>query len=82
LYEISKKDAENNATLKCKTIYYNSFNNVTTLSDKKKLAVIQDLNGYIIAESDNVLLICKKDDEQRIRQYVLDAQLNHGDDYV
>jgi len=33
------------------------------------------LNGYIVAESDNVLLICKLEDEQRIRQYVNDANV-------
>jgi len=29
-----------------------------------------------------VLLICKKEDEQRIRQYVIDTQINYGDEYV
>ena len=82
LHDISEKDDGQNASLKSKTIYYNSRNNITTLSNKKKLAVIQDLDGYIIAESENVLLICKKDDEQKIRQYVIDAQLNYGDEYV
>ncbi|MCD7972048.1 MAG: mannose-1-phosphate guanylyltransferase [Candidatus Azobacteroides sp.] len=82
LRDISPKDEHGNASLKCKTIYYNSNNNITALSNPNKLAVIQDLEGYIIAESENVLLICKKDDEQKIRQYVIDAQLNFGDEYV
>lgn len=82
LHDISETDENGNTSLKSKTIYYNSHDNITALSNKNKLAVIQDLDGYIIAESDNVLLICKKDDEQRIRQYVIDAQLNFGDEYV
>ncbi len=82
LYDISEKDNHNNVSLKCKTMYYDSNNNIVTLSNSNKLAVIQDLDGYIIAESENALLICKKEDEQRIRQYVIDAQLNFGDEYV
>jgi mannose-1-phosphate guanylyltransferase len=40
-----------------------------------KLAVIQGLEGYIIVESDNALLICKASDEQRIRQFVNDVSM-------
>ena len=34
-----------------------------------KLAVIQGLEDYIVAESGNVLLICKKNEEQRIKHF-------------
>jgi mannose-1-phosphate guanylyltransferase len=40
--------------------------------------VLQGLTGYIVAESDKVLLICKKEDEQRIKQFVADAQIKYG----
>ncbi|MDD4992295.1 MAG: mannose-1-phosphate guanylyltransferase [Paludibacter sp.] len=74
LYEMSPKDEHENVSLKCKTAFYESENNIVVLPSEK-LAVIQDLNGYIVAESDNVLLICKLEDEQRIRQYVNDANI-------
>jgi len=74
LYEMSPKDEHENVSLKCKTAFYESENNIVVLPSEK-LAVIQDLNGYIVAESDNVLLICKLEDEQRIRQYVNDANV-------
>ncbi|EJX03868.1 hypothetical protein EVA_08028, partial [gut metagenome] len=35
-----------------------------------------------IAESDNVLLICKKNDESTIRKYVNDTQLKLGDEFI
>jgi mannose-1-phosphate guanylyltransferase len=72
LYELSGKDENGNATLKCNAQYYNSKNNVVVMNPKK-LTVIDDLDGYIVAEEDNVLLICKKENEQRIRQYVADV---------
>ena len=40
------------------------------------------LEGYLIAESDNVLLICKKDEEHTIRKYVNDAQIKLGEEYI
>ena len=49
---------------------------------KGKLAVIDGLEGYLIAESDNVLLICRKHEEHSIRKYVNDAQMQLGDDFI
>lgn len=74
LYEMSPKDEEQNVTLKCKTAFYESENNIVALP-AEKLAVIHDLEGYIVAESDNVLLICRRENEQRIRQYVNDINI-------
>lgn len=48
-----------------------------------KVAIIEGLEeGFLVAESDNVLLICKKDEEHAIRKYVNDAQIKLGDDYI
>jgi mannose-1-phosphate guanylyltransferase len=74
LYEMSTKDENKNVSLKCKTAFYESEENIVVLPSEK-LAVIQDLKGYIVAESDNVLLICKLEDEQRIRQFVNDMNI-------
>ena len=75
LYDLSPKDKEGNVTLKCESLMYNSKENIVVLP-QNKLAVIDGLEGYLIAESDNVLLICKKDEEHSIRKYVNDAQIN------
>lgn len=81
LYELSPKDKEGNVTLKCQTMLYDCKDNIIALPDNK-LAVINGLEGYLIAESDNVLLICKKDEEHTIRKYVNDAQIKMGDKYI
>ena len=80
LYDLSEKDEHANVTLKCQTAFYESQNNIVALP-QGKLAVINDLDGYIIAESDNVLLICKKENEHAIRQYVNDAQVKFNGKY-
>ncbi len=81
LYDLSEKDVQGNATLKCHSLLYNSTNNMVVLP-KGKLAVIDGLDGYLVAESDNVLLICKKDEEHAIRKYVNDTQIKLGEDYI
>lgn len=81
LHEITQKDDDNNASLHCKTLYIESNNNVVTMSDDK-LVVIQGLDGYIVAESDNTLLICKKEEEQRIKHFVTDVKFRYGDEYI
>jgi len=43
-----------------------------------KTVVIQGLKDYIVVESDKTLLICKKEDEQQIRQFVADVMLQEG----
>ena len=81
LYDIAPKDDAANTLLNSRVMAYDSHENLIALRDKNKLAVIQGLNGYIVADSGNVLLICKKEDEDRIKQFVADAQLKFGKEF-
>ncbi|GHV58140.1 mannose-1-phosphate guanylyltransferase [Bacteroidia bacterium] len=81
LHDLAQKDDNCNATLKCKSFFVESKNNLVTLADGK-LAVIQGLDDYIVVESDNVLLICQKSEEQRIKQFVNDVNMKFGTIYL
>lgn len=81
LWENSERDEYGNAQQGGSLFLYESNNNVIQLP-KDKLAVIQGLDGYIVVESDDVLLICKKESEQQIRQFVNDVRRVKGDEYV
>lgn len=81
LFDVYPKDKEENAVLKGHSLLYECNNNIIVLP-KNKLAVLQGLDGYLIAESDNVLLICKKEEENSIRKFVNDAQIKLGEDYI
>jgi mannose-1-phosphate guanylyltransferase len=76
LYDLSEKDAEENVTLHCDATYYDSHGNIVTLP-KGHLAIIQGLEDCIVAESEGVLLICKRGDEQQIRQFYMDAEVQY-----
>ena len=72
LYNLSDKDNDGNVSLHSEAHFYDSHRNIVTL-ESGKLAVIEGLDDYIIAENKGVLLICKKSDEQNIRDFVADA---------
>ena len=80
LYELSEKDESENVTLHSDAIFYDSHGNIVTLP-KGHLAVIQGLEDCIVAEANGVLLICKRKDEQQIRQFYADAEMNFGGKY-
>ncbi len=47
------------------------------------MGVINGLDGYIVAEEGNVLLICKKGDSSAmVRKYVNEVQMKYGDEFV
>ena len=81
LYEVSPKDEDNNASLHCKTLYIESTGNIVTTNDNK-LVVLQGMDDYIVVESDNVLLICKKQEEQRIKHFLTDVKFRFGEEYI
>ncbi|GAB4131160.1 MAG: mannose-1-phosphate guanylyltransferase [Bacteroidia bacterium] len=81
LYTHIKKDDNENAVVGKQVMLYNSKNCVVHMP-KDKLVVIEGLDDYIIVESDNILLICKKQDEQQIRTFVNDVKVSKGEKFV
>lgn len=81
LYDISSKDKNGNVNQEGKSLIYESDNNIIAVP-KDKLVVIEGLKNYIVADSDNVLLICRKDEEERIRQIVNDAKAKFGNEFT
>ena len=81
LHEASPKDQHKNVSTNGHTVLYDCSNNIVALPEGK-LAVIQGMQDYLIADTDNVLLICKKDDQSAIRRYVNDVQIKLGEEFV
>ena len=62
------QDKSGNATVGTDIRLYDSKNCIVHASEEKRV-VVQGLDGYIIAEKDNTLLICKLEEEQRIKEF-------------
>ncbi|MDF1672474.1 MAG: mannose-1-phosphate guanylyltransferase [Vicingaceae bacterium] len=67
-------DENKNAVVGKNVMLYESKGNIVNVP-KNKLVVLQGLKDYIVVESDNILLVCKKQDEQEIKQFVSDIKL-------
>ncbi len=51
-------------------------------ADNKKLVLLQGMDDFIIVDTHDVLLICKKDREQEIKEYVTEVKRNKGDKFL
>jgi mannose-1-phosphate guanylyltransferase len=74
-------DEHQNGVVGNHVVMYNSADNVVHVPNEK-LAVLHGLNGYIVVDTKDVLLICKKQDEQKIKQFVNDIKINKGEKWV
>ena len=68
LQQQSKRDLYGNACIGPDITLFESHDCIVHTTQEKKV-VIQGLDGYIVAENDDTLLICKLSEEQRIKQF-------------
>ena len=80
-YENSPKNLANNVTQKCKVVAYNSTGNIFMAPDDK-LVVVNGLKDFVVADAGDVLMICPKSEEQKIRQMVNEVELRFDDKYM
>ena len=73
LHAISSKDVHNNALIGNDIQMFESRNCVVHTTQEKKV-VIQGLNGFIVAEKYDTLLICRMSEEQRIKQFAEESK--------
>ena len=68
LMEQTHKDLYGNALIGENIHMIDSHNCIVHTTEEKKV-VVQGLDGYIVAEKDNQLIVCKLSEEQRIRLF-------------
>ena len=74
LYTHLNHDSTGNGVIGDNVHVYDSKNCIVNVP-KDKLVVLQGLDNYIVVESNDTLLVCKKEDEQKIKQFVSDIKL-------
>jgi mannose-1-phosphate guanylyltransferase len=80
-YETIEKDYLDNAVAGNQVMIFDATKNMIH-ADNKKLIVVQGLEDYIIVDTKDVLLICQKDKEQEIKEYVAEVKRNKGEKYI
>ncbi|MDO4160530.1 MAG: mannose-1-phosphate guanylyltransferase [Prevotellaceae bacterium] len=82
IYESMSKVEGDNVVISSRVIMDNSKGNIVKLPDDH-MGIINGLDGYIVAEKGNVLLICKKEDSSAlIRKYINEVQVKYGEEFI
>ncbi len=81
LYVNSEKNESGNTVVGDNVFLYDCKDSIVNMPSEK-LVVVQGLEDYIVVESDDVLLICKQENEQSIKNYLNDVQAKLGDNII
>jgi len=79
LYEQLHKDERQNSVTGKNVFMYESSGNIVN-ADDDMLVVLQGLEDYIVVQNQNIIMVCKRKDEQKITQYVTDIKTQIGED--
>ena len=60
---------------------YDTRNSLISLPEGK-IAVVSGLKDYIVVDTDDVLMICPREEEQKIKRYIDDVRYSTGDDHI
>ncbi|MBC8033409.1 MAG: mannose-1-phosphate guanylyltransferase [Chitinophagaceae bacterium] len=80
-YENLEKDGLDNAIAGDHVIVIDSINCMVHKSTDK-LMVLQGLQDYIVVDTEDVMMICRKDKEQEIKDYVAEVRKLTGDKFI
>ena len=81
LHGISPKNKDGNVTQNCRSLLYNCKDCIVAAEGDKVVAA-WGLKDYIVADTDNALLICPIEAEQRIRNIVNDIRERYGNEFI
>ncbi len=81
LWELHEKDAKGNAFQGNNVMVYESENCLVS-APKDKLVILQGLDDYCIVDTGDVLMICRMEEEQKIKQINYDVRKGKGDLYL
>ena len=81
VYQLSQKDRNENMLSHDGCYAYDTSKSIVSVADGK-VAVIKGLNNYIVVDTNDVLLVCPRSDEQSIKKYIDDVRFDKGEKYV
>jgi len=80
-YENLEKDDSGNAIASDNVISIDA-TNCMVHAPKEKLLLLQGMDNFIIVDTTDILMICKKDREQEIKEYVSEVKRNKGEKFI
>jgi mannose-1-phosphate guanylyltransferase len=80
-YDNLSKDYLENAVAGDNVVVIDATKNMVH-ADNKKLVLLQGLDDFIVVDTKDVLMICRKDKEQEIKEYVAEIKRSKGDKFL
>lgn len=80
LYQYSEKDEHRN--VKSDNVLTYDTRNCIVKVPRDKLVVVEGLEDYIVVESDGVLMICRRSNEQNVKVFIDDIKYSRGDKFI
>ena len=81
VYQHSRKDRYANAVPEQGCYLYDTRSSIVSLP-KDKVAVISGLKEYIVVDTDDVLMICPRSEEQNIKKFIDEVKFHNGDKHI
>ena len=81
LYDYCAKDSDGNVLGMYNYQVYNCHDSMFLCNKEKKLVVIDDLSDFLVVDTDDVLVICRRNNETDFKKYINDAMLKYGEKY-
>ncbi len=81
LYENRPKNENGNVIAGDNILTYDTSNCIVNVCDGK-IAVLHGLDGYIVAESNDIFMVCRREDEDQIKKFVTDVRMKKGDSLI
>ena len=76
LYEVSTHDNDGNAIVSGNVFTYDTRNSVVIMPENtKRTVVLEGLDGYIVACSDETLMVCRRKNEDLVFRFASDVEL-------
>lgn len=81
IYEYSQKDYLDNSVYGDNVIVIDA-SHCMIKAPNNKLVLLQGLEQFIVIDTDDVLLICERNKEQQIKEYLAEVKRNKGEKYL
>ncbi|MBQ5899038.1 MAG: NTP transferase domain-containing protein [Alistipes sp.] len=81
VYQLSRKDRYANTKSHEGCYTYNTRSSIISVP-KDKIAVVNGLRDYIVVDTDDVLMICPRSEEQSIKMYIDDVKFDGGEKHI
>jgi len=82
IYEMAEKDYVGNAVIPSKKVMMYDSSNCMVNVPKDKLVILQGLHDYVVVESNNILLICPRSEEQNVKNITADVKAKFGNTFI